>query len=143
MDSILRSMPVNGFRICVDEKNTDITGRVYSPLSLTHMEFSGFNELLLKMDKLFDQVGYPEAFQEKRTFGTGKEGSSTFQGIPEAIQSENDINKEHGLVDTLDVVVLARRNTSWQGKVYDNQNHLISQFKGEMELFSQVLQHRN
>lgn len=139
MDSILKEMPINGFRICVDEGQTDIAGKVYTPLSASAIEFNGFNELLVKLDKIFDAVGYPEAFQEKRTFGALREKESAYHGMPKPQIDKTKICSKCGKVGTYDVVVAARRNTSWQGTVYDVTGHKLQSFKGEIELLEGIL----
>ena len=63
--------PANGFRICVDTEEQDMAGRIYSLLAPEVINYSGWNELFLKMDAIFDRVGYPQAFQEKRSFTGG------------------------------------------------------------------------
>ena len=63
--------PANGFRICVDTEEQDMAGRIYSLLAPEVITYSGWNELFLKMDAIFDRVGYPQAFQEKRSFTGG------------------------------------------------------------------------
>jgi len=60
--------PLNAFRICADKIDDDVEGRVFSPLKAEMISFSSMAGLLVKMDELFDQVGYPQAFQDKRRF---------------------------------------------------------------------------
>lgn len=132
--------PANGFRICVDTEEQDMTGRIYSLLVPEVITYSGWNELFLKMDAVFDRVGYPQAFQEKRSF-TGGTKAASYQGSPKLLQSYEAVTHERGLLWTVDVVVISRRDTSWQGIVYDLDRQEIGQFDGELGLMK-ILEQR-
>lgn len=132
--------PANGFRICVDTEEQDMAGRIYSLLVPEVITYSGWNELFLKMDAVFDQVGYPQAFQEKRSF-TGGTKAASYQGSPKLLQSYEAVTHERGLLWTVDVVVISRRDTSWQGIVYDLDRQEIGQFDGELGLMK-ILEQR-
>ncbi len=132
--------PANGFRICVDTEEQDMAGRIYSLLVPEVITYSGWNELFLKMDAVFDQVGYPQAFQEKRSF-TGGTKAASYQGSPKLLQPREAVTHERGLLWTVDVVVISRRDTSWQGIVYDLDRQELGQFDGELGLMK-ILEQR-
>ena len=132
--------PANGFRICVDTEEQDMAGRIYSLLVPEVITYSGWNELFLKMDAVFDQVGYPQAFQEKRSF-TGGTKAASYQGSPKLLQPHEAVTHERGLLWTVDVVVISRRDTSWQGIVYDLDRQELGQFDGELGLMK-ILEQR-
>lgn len=132
--------PANGFRICVDTEEQDMAGRIYSLLVPEVITYSGWNELFLKMDAVFDQVGYPQAFQEKRSF-TGGTKAASYQGSPKLLQPYEAVTHERGLLWTVDVVVISRRDTSWQGIVYDLERQELGQFDGELGLMK-ILEQR-
>ena len=88
--------PLNAFRICADKIEDDVKGRVYSPMKMECISFSGMGELLVKMDELFDQVGYPQAFQDKRSFEQGRERVNLYRGIPEGELKPADIIDKSG-----------------------------------------------
>lgn len=132
--------PANGFRICVDTEEQDMAGRIYSLLVPEVITYSGWNELFLKMDAVFDQVGYPQAFQEKRSF-TGGTKAASYQGSPKLLQPYEAVTHERGLLWTVDVVVISRRDTSWQGIVYDLDRQELGQFDGELGLMK-ILEQR-
>jgi len=60
--------PRNAIRICIDYYEQGLTGRAFSPLCANEINYSGIQELLLKIDDIFDRAGYPQAFHERRTF---------------------------------------------------------------------------
>ena len=128
-----QNYPANGFRICVDTEENDMAGRLYSVLAPEEITYSGWNELFLKMDEMFDRAGYPQAFQEKRSF-TEEAPSGSYQGSPKLLQPADAVLGARGHLWTVDVVVTSRRDASWQGIVYDLQNHELGQFDGELGL---------
>lgn len=139
MTNITKPYPLNAFRLCVDEVDTDIQGRVFSPLCDKAILFSGIGELLLKADRLFDQAGYPQAFQDKRSFGTGRERANSYRGIPEAKSERNWILDQQGKKGTYDILVESRRNTSWQGTITDAADGRKAGFDGDMELLQKLM----
>lgn len=136
MEMVDRHYPVNMFRVCIEENENKISGHVFSPMSMDVISFSDMAELLLKMDKLFDKVGYPQAFQTKRSFADEKENSNAYRGIPDPVRDKSTILTEHGAKATYDVIVTSRRNTSWQGEVYGIDNERKGDFNGEVELLA-------
>lgn len=131
--------PPNAFRICADKIDNDITGRVFSPLHADSIPFIGMGELLVKMDELFDKVGYPQAFQDKRSFGSDKERSNLYKGIPEKQLKPIEIISQTGDCKTYDVIVNTRKNTSWQGSVYEDDGTFLGDFDGEIALLATII----
>ncbi len=134
-----REYPVNGFRLCIDSCETDMSGVAYSPLSDEPVIYKGFAELLLKMDKIFDVAGYPQAFQEKRSFKK-KTVISSYHGIPKAGEQQKQIWTKKGTMVTMDIVIIERRNSSWQGEVHRTDEPEVNTFLGELELLAYINQ---
>lgn len=128
---------MNSFRVCVDGQENDIFGRVYSPLSARELSFDGIEQLLVKMDRIFDEAGYPQSFQDKRSFDD-TEGNH-YQGRPQRCLDEEIILQAAGKTGTYDVLVDSRRNASWQGKVTRLPGGEVFVFLGEMELLKYLL----
>ena len=133
--------PLNAFRICADRIDDDVEGRVFSPLNKEKICFSGMADLLVKMDELFDRVGYPQAFQDKRSFDRDKEHSNLYRGIPESELAPAVILEQTGNCKTFDVLVHSRKNTSWQGELYDEENVFLNGFDGEIELLESIVRY--
>lgn len=131
--------PLNAFRICADRVDEDVSGRVYTPLKSGSISFNGMGELLLKMDELFDRVGYPQAFQDKRSFESGGERLNLYHGIPQSKMKADEIIRQKGMAKTFDVVVESRRNTSWQGSIYLSDGTFISDFNGEIKMLESII----
>ena len=131
--------PLNAFRICADMIDEDVEGRVYSPLKADCIPFRGMGELLVKMDALFDKVGYPQAFQDKRSFDKDKERVNLYRGIPDGELKPAGIISKVGKVRTFDVVVTSRKNTSWQGTVQTDDGTVLGDFDGEIALLATII----
>lgn len=138
MEEKTNCFPLNGIRICIDNKDSNMEGRAYSPLWKACITFCGLEELLLKADKVFDEKGYPQAFQEKRSFLGKKCRPAAFRGLPSPETDEKTILSQQGMLETYDIVVESRRNTSWQGCVY-KAGKKIGDFCGELELIGCLL----
>lgn len=133
--------PPNGFRVCIDSRESDIGGVAYSPLVEQEITYNGINELILEMDRIFDQKGYPQAFQEKRSFFSRKKSSTPYRGVPEVIPDAEKIYEKTGKIFTVDVVVEARRNASWQGYIRPVDGAKIKRYQGELELLQLLLEY--
>lgn len=136
MENSKKFYSANMFRVCIDAYKEDISGRLYSPLSTEEITFGGVGELLLKMDKLFDKVGYPQAFQNKRSFDGVQDIGNAYRGIPKVLRTGEDIMAQVGEYSTYDVEVTSRRNTSWQGVIYTAEGVRKGEFNGEVELLA-------
>lgn len=139
MEFTYKYYPPNAFRICADKIEKDVEGRVCSPLQLETIHFSGMTELLVKMDELFDKVGYPQAFQDKRSFDSDKEANNLYRGIPVSKREPADILNYTGECKTFDILVHSRKNTSWQGEIYNEKGAFLGGFDGEIALLSSIV----
>lgn len=127
-----RFYPVSALRICIDECDGDIKGRIYSKLSERAIPFGNMGEMLLQADELFDECGYPQAFQEKRNFGEAK--SAVGHARPKAVLGDHEIRQQAGKRGTVNILVKSRRKTGWQGYIFDDDGKRTGVFQSEMEL---------
>lgn len=125
--------PANSFRLCIDGIDNDIYGEIHSPVKREPIPFFGTGDVLLKMDKLFDMLGYPQAFQRRRSFGIQKKEKS-YKGIPEPVLTGGELRHFKGKLCTYDIRVDSRRDSSWQGVVLNDDHELIGSFQGDMDL---------
>ena len=125
--------PTNMIRLCIDGYREDLTGRAYNKMLLVPLLFAGYGGLLLGMDDLFEQVGYPQAFQVRRTFlGPGKPNGSI--RMPKQLMEDEEIEKQSGSCRTFDIIVQSRRQCGWQGLVMNPERTSVRKFRSEMEL---------
>ena len=133
MESAATVFPINMVRICIDGYKEDLSGRAYSKLMSVPLLFSGCGGILLSMDDLFDQAGYPQAFQVKRTFFKPSGLKKNIHMSKQTIGDE-EINRQKGDCRTFDIVVQSRRQSCWQGILMDPGRTSMKRFRSEMEL---------
>ena len=134
MEKIQSYYLMNALRICIDEKK-DIyfQGRAYTRLSKDEIKFQDLSSLLIEVDKIFDAAGYPQAFQEKRSFL--KEHSHSFFSMnPNSEMDIEEILKQKGTMATFDVIVTSRRHSTWQGEVHSLQGEMLDRFEGAIQM---------
>ena len=140
MEGVRNVFPANGIRICVDEYDEqELSGRIYSKLMSQPLMFRNCGELLLKADGMFDQKGYPQAFQCKRTF-SGKKVNGSYCMRPLLFLSDSEIFYQKGKCGTFDVIVRTRRHAGWQGymrNVSDTEG--MTAFHSELELLRKLI----
>lgn len=127
-------LSLNSIRICIDARDPESKGRAYSPLSDEEFAFADLGSLFLRLDAFFDAKGYPQAFEDKRSFDGSKEQDNRYKGRPETSEKAAEILTKSGKIATYDVILTSRRNTSWQGMVFTPERVKVGEFKGEMEL---------
>lgn len=131
--------PMNMIRLCIDGYGNDLSGRVYSKLILMPLLFSGCSGMLLQMDDVFEQVGYPQAFQVRRTFFKPKKLRGSIR-IPKHLLDDTEIEKQRGECRTFDIIVQSRNQSGWQGILLDMERTSAKKFKSEMELLHCICQ---
>ena len=140
MECVRKAFPVNGIRICVDEYDEqDLSGRIYSKLLPHPLFFRNCGELLLKADSMFDETGYPQAFQCKRTFSEGK-ALGNYCVRPVLFLSDSDIFHQEGKRSTFDVIVRTRQHAGWQGCIRSvSDNEEMKEFRSELEMLRKLI----
>lgn len=134
MNQMGKKYPPNSFRVCIDDTVVDLRGRIYSPLCEGELQFAEFRELILQMDALFDQTGYPQSFQEKRSFKKVSAPNAAYRGVPATDVMYQDMQQYCGEIAALDVRVESRRNASWQGRVFSTEGQCLGEYDGEWGL---------
>lgn len=88
------------------------------------------------METIFDERGYPEPFQRKRSFikkgviRISPEDRLRKQAI---MREKRAVPQNNGKLATLLVYVMSRRDNSWQGRVEWVDDGEISVFNSELE----------
>lgn len=132
-----RPLQVNTLRLCIDSYGSDIRGRFYSRMCQDAVSFDNCGELLLRADMLFDERGYPQPFQEKRSF-TKERKRCSYCACPEEFYPEEEILKQKGEFCTMDVTVWSRRRAGWQGSLLYPDGTFLSGFQSEMEMLEKL-----
>ena len=112
--------------VCVDSyENQVLVGRFYNPHYPDGIKFHGVMDFLLKMEEMLDQMNFPQAFSDVRTF-------TKTSIIPSRETREVRIQK--GEIATFALRVLFRQNTSWQGSVSWLEGEREESFRSVLEL---------
>lgn len=126
-----RQYEKNQIRICVDTIGVDLTGRAYVPFHEKVIEFTEILDLAVQLDKIFDTYGYPQAFQQKRSF-TEEVDTNIYKGIPEMKWDGNTLRAQRGKIATLELYVRSRQDTSWQGWISVPHSSQSRKFQGDI-----------
>lgn len=127
-----QAFPPNMIRLCIDQYDDDIKGRMYSKMDAEPLKFENCCEMLLKADAMFDQYGYPQSFFDKKNFIEGRETGHYVS--PRQLQSDEVLNRQKGKLCTMDVLIRSRRQASWQGIIKKIDGSPPQEFQSGMEL---------
>ena len=132
------------FRLCIDEKKEEsdaVRGRIYGIALKEPVLFSSYSEVLMKLEKILDEIGFPQAFQQLRSFR--REEKETMKKKNEVIQyhSAEEIDVEKGSLNIVGVNgrsmssddverILNQRRKKWQPKP-------LRYTKGAIRLFAE------
>lgn len=136
-----RYYPVNAIRVCIDEYDGDIRGRIYSKMCEAPLPFQNCSEMFLRADKFFDDCGYPQSYQVKRNFRESE--SRVHYARPKILLGDKEIRSQTGKYRTVDILVRSRRQAGWQGKILENESEASAEFESEMELLRCLLKSGN
>ncbi len=104
--------------VCVDSiEPADFSGRFYNPYLPDCVPFSDAFDLVNKMDRVFDELGFPHAAFRYRSFYKlrAKRFCRREPAEPARMQDERVFNREKGTKMTVIVQVNTRRSGTWQG----------------------------
>ncbi len=127
------------YQICVDKvREENISGRLYCGKTPQGLAFSGIGEVILTIDQIMDEIGFPQSTVDKRSFGEKEEPLAIL--TPEAGKEAQlamrkfNISGQHGKCATFILQVQFRQNASWQGSVEWMENKESFPFNSELEL---------
>ncbi len=127
-------------RVCVDERENEyFFGQVYHQELKEPETFYDINEMVLKIDEVFDLVKYPEASTKHRTFGRPQGRKIQISDEAEQEMEDNIQEKERaGKKATFIVKVQYRQNATWQGQVVWVEKNQTKQFRSALELIKLI-----
>ena len=125
-------------RVCLDELAYEkLSGRLYNMTLSKPILFHDLGKMMIDVDTLFDEIGSPQSFQERRTFGSTPK-KHTYQFHPEARMTPDAFYAQTGAVLTFDFVVESRQYTGLQGRIY-RMDGTAASFENETELLKLIL----
>lgn len=101
--------------VCIDDKKEGLSrGRMYCCFSQEAYPFENEHQLLRLLDRLMENINYPQSSVELRSYSgtSGKRGK-----IPGKPWDSAFLLQQRGKLATLIVHVKYRQNATWQGEV--------------------------
>ena len=99
--------------------------------------------LLLLIDQLLDQIGKPQATRRSRSF---RENSGTTAGgfclNPPRYHTSEEIRELKGECKTVDIQIITRLHSSWQGFVYNSEGEVSGKFSSDLQLLGLILKEK-
>lgn len=129
-------------RICVDDADMEadnIAGRICGVGLEDSYPFSGTSELLLLIDRCLDQIGKPQATRKARSFRPGGEEAAEFCPNPPCFHTTEEIREQRGSCRTVDINILTRYHSSWQGILYSESGEKAGMFSSDLQLLKLLL----
>ena len=125
----------SSLRICVDRvTGCAVGGRVFGRRLTAPILFDDLSSLALRLDWVFDQQNFPQAFQRSRTFLRESGWEENIVGDLSDGMSEEQVNAQYGEIATFEILMVSRRNSSWQGMVDWLDGRERQTFFGYLEL---------
>ena len=125
--------PPNLLNICVDSKTSgEICGRVYHCYAENAIPFTSVVELINIADKLFEDIGYPQASTKTRSFEEKKE----IHPLPKLEKKvlQQDLIQHRGERGTFILYVQYRQMSTWQGELSWMEKEEKFEFMNSLEL---------
>lgn len=126
--------------ICADKlTETSCSGRLYTRYGSEAESFDDISALLLKIDRFFDKINYPEASTRSRSFNEDKTGSMQPRKINlEASVSGDEFLKNKGKIATFFVRVQSRQNSTWQGVFWWAEKDTETEFVSALDVLKLI-----
>lgn len=129
----------SSLRICVDRVNgSAAAGRVYACRLTAPILFEDISSLALRLDRVFDQQNFPQAFQNSRTFLRENDWEESAVSDLSEGMNEEMVNAQYGAIATFEILMVSRRNSSWQGMIDWLDGGERQSFYGYLELLRLV-----
>lgn len=122
----------NLVNICVDESfSGEISGRMYHCYQSDPVLFSNLVQLLRIMEKLFDDIQFPQSATKSRSFF-----NANMQIQKEKIKliDQKEIIQQAGKKSTFIIIVQFRQNSTWQGELYWVEQKEKQHFSSTLDL---------
>ncbi len=112
--------------VCVDSYNEKVMkGRIYNPYFEGNIRFNGLMSFILAMEELLDEMKYPQAYEQRRSFEP-PDIHMTDKG--------HELTDVRGERETFGVKIFFRQNASWQGTILWKERGREQSFRSVLEL---------
>lgn len=134
----------NLLNICIDRNGTgDYGGRLYHKYQIEEVPFQTIHELLLILERFFDDLQFPQAASREHRF-LRRRKTRARKGM-EQVQDNEKMIKQQGDIATFVVHVQYRQNATWQGEIMWAEKRKQCRFRSALEmikLMDQAIQTR-
>ena len=118
---------------CVDKyETTGISGKLYHSYSKEPYRYKDINEMLLKMDEFYEQIRFPMASTESRSFSKCKANKIGKEMM--VMKEDDNLLDKRGDKSTFVIQVQYRQNATWQGKIVWIEEDRTQYFRSALEL---------
>lgn len=128
--------------VCVDQtENGDIGGRFYHCYGKEPVVFSSIIELITKADRFFDEIAFPQASTETRSFVEKKketERRAYNRKRPERTVDAEELLSHRGKRKSFAIWVKFRQKSTWQGELVWLEEEKRVSFMNMLELLRQI-----
>ena len=134
---------VNGIVVCVDSINhRQLSGRFYHSYSREAVDFCNLEQLLFRMEQLFNILQFPFPSTNERIFAGTKDHESKFSNInnvdQERIMNDDELLMKHGDLGSFIIRVQHRQNSSWQGRITWMEKNQTVYFRSVWEMMKLI-----
>ena len=124
----------NLINVCLNANEYgEISGEMYHCYNKEALHFANIIELLCEADNFYDEISFPQASNNMRSFQE-KEKKTVYQVIrPDRLVEQKDVAEHRGLKGTMLLNVRFRQNATWQGEVYWVEKGMVQTFENTLE----------
>lgn len=128
-----------GIVICVEQKSSkDMQGKFYHAYSRQAIAFDSAEQLILQMDRFFNQLRYPFPATKERVFQKYETRGIKNMAKMKKVVDDKKLLEQHGDAGTFIVRVRYRQNSSWQGDVTWVEENKTLNFRSALELLKMI-----
>lgn len=128
--------------VCVDGfTNGEMNGKFYHCYKKNPVEFGSTVDFVMKADRFFDEIAFPQASTQARSFNDSKKSiSGQLYNVrrPDKVVSSDDLLAYNGEVGTFALNVEFRQNATWQGTVMHLETEECLKFAEILGLLSKI-----
>ena len=128
----------NAVVVCIDGRQApDASGKFYHAYSRAATPFVNFEQLVYLMEQLFDELQFPYAATNDRSFWRKPLTFAMRKERPQVMKDE-ELLKKHGDLGTYIIRVQQRQNSSWQGRITWVEKNKTVNFRSVWEMVKLV-----
>ena len=126
--------------VCFDKVDAqEGKGRLYNYYSKDAAEFENEYQLLMLMEKVMEDINYPQSAVIMRDYKDKKTKDQVFQKeLPPKVMDQEEILGKRGKEATFVVYVQYRQKATWQGEVVWVEENKTRNFRSALELLKLI-----